>query len=116
MKFAKIESLENRRLLTFIPFTPERDIPGSQPSGTTALDVAGDHSFLFATATPDRTLVVSRFSATGDPIGKPQTLAQNLDKFSLISVSADRDGDAVVGYLAGGSVYFRRIAKDGQVS
>src|SRR3954452_20776211 len=98
MKYTQIEGLENRRLLSFIPFTPARGMPGTESNSSVACAVADDHSFLFARQSTERTLVLARLSATGDLIQTPQTVAENLDQYSGVSIDCDPAGDAVVTY------------------
>src|SRR5438477_435013 len=72
MKYMQVEGLENRRLLTFIPFTPARGIPGAEKNVSFGCAVAYDHSLLFSRQSTQQTLELTRLSATGQfalPVG-----------------------------------------------
>jgi Ca2+-binding RTX toxin-like protein len=124
-----VQTLEARRLLSFVPFG---EATLSNAAGGQGLDVAGvpfDRSYLVAvdivTDGVHRVMAV-RFNSTGQRIGKAMQLyayvppTAPVQQTAQITAAVDGDGDAVVAYsvLDGddSGLYFNRISTRGVVS
>jgi Ca2+-binding RTX toxin-like protein len=95
----EIQLLEPRRLLAFTPFTEEAVVPGVA-AGSYDLAVAGDGSFIVASASGTKLLAV-RYSAAGEQLGDVITVASLVTAaVGDVSAAMDADGDAVIAYTS----------------
>lgn len=126
-----VDTLEPRRLLSFVPFGSET--PVEMPSGgsVSQIDsaVARDGSYIVAGVVDFGTstmLTATRYSADGRTIGNQIFLGQlqppTQARFSSVNVATDADGDSVIAYsifkqqTSTESLHFVRVSRDGSVS
>src|SRR3954466_1917943 len=86
----EFQTLEPRQLLSLTPFTPTRTLPG----GPFALAVADNGSFVIAYQTEQSRVMVHRFGATGEQLGKSIDVGslENLTFQQSLDVAVDPDG------------------------